>query len=212
MSQRKQIYFTSDLHIGHANSITYDQRPFTDLNHMHRVLINNFNACVPPNGICYFIGDIGMSDVEYLKKFISKLNGTKILILGNHDRGYNAMYGIGFDAVIHSATMYIAGQRVTLSHCPLHGIFREDVVGMRGASIGENWHGEWKNQAYSVEDEGQYHLHGHVHSGVHNGKPRSTHNQFDVGVVHNNYRPVSISVIESWIALEEKKKQGKLNE
>jgi calcineurin-like phosphoesterase family protein len=43
MKERKSIFFTSDLHIGHLNSIKFDQRPFRDLDHMHEVLINNYN-------------------------------------------------------------------------------------------------------------------------------------------------------------------------
>lgn len=115
MQNRKPIFFTSDLHIGHKNSIKFDNRPFDDLDHMHRVLINNYNAIVPENGICYFLGDIGMCSIDLLKDFVSKLNGTKVCILGNHDGNVNRMYNIGFDAVLHSATLYIAGEREL--HC-----------------------------------------------------------------------------------------------
>lgn len=209
MNNRKSIHFTSDWHIGHANSIIFDSRPFRDLDHMHSVLINNYNAQVPENGVCYFLGDIGMTSSETLKKVITQLNGTKICILGNHDKAHNAMYQIGFDVVLNSATLYIAGERVTLSHCPLRGVFRESVVGMKssysnrdykeGVPAQENWHGEHKNGKFSVSDEGQFHLHGHIHSSPLNDKISVTDRQFDVGVPANKYRPVHISVIESWI-------------
>lgn len=32
-------WFTSDLHFGHANIIEYSGRPFPDLDHMNRALI-----------------------------------------------------------------------------------------------------------------------------------------------------------------------------
>lgn len=197
---RKSIHFTSDWHIGHANSIKFDERPFRDLDHMHRVLVNNYNAQVPVDGLCYFLGDIGMSNNETVGKILSELNGTKVLILGNHDKNHAAMYGLGFDVVLNSATIYIAGERVTMSHCPLRRVFREDVTGMRGAKDEEMWHGEFKNEAYSVTDEGQFHIHGHIHSGPANKKPRIEGRQMDVGVPANKYRPVSISDVESWIA------------
>lgn len=206
MSERKSIFFTSDWHLFHENSILYDSRPFTDLAHMHRALVNNYNSCVPKDGICYFLGDIGMAGGSKIKSVIAQLHGVKCLVLGNHDGKMNSMYNIGFDVVVNAVTMYIAKERVTLSHCPLRGVFREDVTGMKGAMPGDHWHGEHKNKAYSVNDEGQFHLHGHIHSGPKRGK-RIDWRQFDIGVVANGYRPVSISQVESWITLT---KEGKL--
>ena len=192
-------FITSDWHIGHANSIKYDNRPFKDLDHMDRVLINNYNAAVKDKDICFFAGDMG-TDKDRIKKVVAQLNGTKIFIVGNHDPGYNAMYAAGFDVVMHSATVYLGDNRITISHCPMIGVYREDTTGMKGATEGSNWHGEHKNQKYSVQDEGQFHLHGHIHS-PNNGKSvKILDRQFDVGVPANNYRPVSFSEIESWIA------------
>lgn len=197
---RKSIYYTADWHIGHANCLNFDQRPFKDLDHMHRVLVNNYNSRVPVDGLCYFLGDIGMSTIECVGPIIKSLNGTKVLLLGNHDKQSNAMYNLGFDVVLNTATMYIAGERVTMSHCPLRGVFREDITDMRGAVEGDLWHGESKQDKFSVENEGQFHLHGHIHSGPHNKKLKIDGKQFDVGVIANKYGPVSISDIESWIA------------
>lgn len=206
---RKSIHFTSDWHIGHANSIKFDDRPFKDLDHMHRVLVNNYNAQVPPDGLCYFLGDIGLSNNETVGKILAELNGTKVLVLGNHDKKFNAMYELGFDVVLHGATIYIAGERVTMTHCPLRGVFRENTEHMRSAYSDqdraegikdENWHGEHKQIAFSCTDEGQFHLHGHIHSGPANDKLRIDGRQMDVGVCANKYRPVSISEVESWIA------------
>lgn len=200
---RKPTFFTSDWHIGHAQSIQYDRRPFKDLYDMHESLIRRYNATVPESGICYFLGDMG-NRTEDIRKVINRLNGTKVLIWGNHDKGISTMYNCGFDVVLHSASIYIQKHRVTMSHCPLRGVFREDTRNMRGADKHpyENWHGESrrKHQQCTVTDEGQFHLHGHIHS--RKDKPESQKilgKQFDVGVTANKYMPVSISEIESWI-------------
>lgn len=198
--ERKLTFFTSDWHLGHANAIKFDSRPFKDLAHMHKVLINNYNSTVLPEAICYFLGDVGLCKAEIIKSIIDQLNGTKVLILGNHDRNLNYMYKLGFDVVLHGATLVIAGQRVTLSHCPLKGIKREDTEGMRGAESKDNWHGEKKNHLFSTENCGQFHLHGHIHSPNSGKSVKILDKQRDVGVVANNYRPVSISEIESWIS------------
>jgi calcineurin-like phosphoesterase family protein len=196
---RKPTFWTADWHIGHANSIKFDNRPYQDLDQMHKAFIKNYNAQVPTNGICYFLGDIATHSSELTKEIITQLNGTKVIIVGNHDKNSNALYLMGFDVVLNSATIYISGERVTMSHCPLRGVFREDVSDMYGGVIGDNWHGESKNQAFSVENEGQFHLHGHIHSPNGGKSTKISGRQFDVGVPSNKYRPVPISEIEAWI-------------
>ena len=196
----KPVFFTSDWHIGHANIIKYDDRPFRNVSHMREVLVNNYNSTVPENGICYFLGDIGFKGD--IKSVISRLNGTKILIRGNHDSGTLVMYEAGFDVIMNGAILFIAGELVTLTHCPLAGLFREDTTKMRNP--GDLWHGEsnYKFKQYTIPNFNQFHLHGHIHSTPKNGKHKILGRQYDVGVAANNYRPVSISVIESWIAKE----------
>ena len=196
----KNIYFTADWHIGHANVIKFDNRPFKDLDHMHKVLVNNYNASVRDSDVCYFLGDVGLANKDLMGPIIRQLNGTKVLIVGNHDKGYNAMYDCGFDVVMHQGAIYLGKNRITMSHCPMLGVFREDTTNMRGSVTGSLWHGDHKHQAYSVQDEGQFHLHGHIHSPNGGQSQRILDRQMDVGVPSNSYRPVSRSQIESWIA------------
>lgn len=200
MRDRKGIFFTSDWHIGHERCIELDKRPFKDLDHMHEVLINNFNSVTMNDSITYFLGDVGLCSGDTIRSIITKLKGTKVLILGNHDGRMNKMYTLGFDVVLNSATLYIANQRVTMSHCPLRGLFREDVTGMKGAMPGAMWHGDHRQHAYTVPNEDQFHLHGHIHSPNGGKSQKILGKQMDVGVCANDYRPVSISQIESWVA------------
>jgi calcineurin-like phosphoesterase family protein len=198
---RRRTFFSSDWHVGHANCLVYDKRPFKDLSHMHRVLINNYNATVGPEDICYFLGDVGFCKTDLLRSVVAELHGTKVLILGNHDKGATAMRRMGFDVVLNAAAIEVAGHLVTMTHCPLRGVWREDTQGMKGATEGDNWHGEHKHQRFSLPDFGQYHLHGHTHKGP---EQRILDRQWDVGVRANDYRPVSLPAIESWIAQREK--------
>jgi calcineurin-like phosphoesterase family protein len=207
MSNRKRIFFTSDLHIGHANVIKFSNRPFKDVDDMHESFIKRFNAVLTDHTVLYVLGDVGMCGSDVMTKVIRQIKGTKVLVLGNHDKKSNAMYNVGFDVVLYNATLYIANERVTLSHCPLYGVYREDTGGMRGSDGTENWHGENRQsrKPFTVKDEGQFHLHGHIHSPNGGKSQKILGRQFDVGVDANNYRPVSISEIESFIA---KYKQG----
>ena len=64
---------------------------------------------------------------------------------------------------------------------------------------GSNWHGEHKQFDFSIENTGQFHLHGHIHSPNGGKSEKTLKRQMDVGVVTWGFRPVSISEIESWI-------------
>lgn len=195
----KPTFFTADWHLGHEKAIGYDQRPFKSISHMHECLIARYNATVPENGICYFLGDIG-NKTEEVSKVISRLNGTKVLLLGNHDKGMTTMYNCGFDVVLYSASIYIGTNRITMSHCPLLDVFREDCAGMKNPN--ENWHGESrdKHRMSAIRDEGQFHLHGHIHSRKDKAQSKKIlGKQYDVGVCANGYTPVSLSMIESWV-------------
>ena len=200
--KRRAIFFTSDWHIGHQNVLKLSKRPFKDLDHMHKVLINNYNACVPVDGICYFLGDMGLCNAETLKGVISQLNGTKVLILGNHDKGTEAMYKLGFDVVLYGANIQIARNKGTMSHWPLLGVYRENTEGMTGSDGSENWHGEKRDSRmrFTLVNHGQFHLHGHIHSPNGGRSDKIEGRQCDVGVDANKYMPISISKIESWIS------------
>ena len=208
---KRKVYFTGDWHIGHQNVMKFDERPFGTLDEMHDTLIKNFNHNVPKHGITYFLGDMGLCSHGLLREVITQLNGTKIIVMGNHDKGMNSLYEAGFDVVMYKAQIMVGKQIVTMSHCPLFGVFREDTSGMRGSDGTENWHGENKHEnKFSFPDFGQFHLHGHIHSRgeKENGKKVISDRQWDISVPGNNYKPVTISQVESWIA-KYKEENGK---
>jgi len=198
-------YFTSDWHINHAKVLQFSKRPFRDVDHMHQVLINNYNSTVRGNDTCYFLGDMGMGDGDIMASIIMQLNGNKILIVGNHDKkGRQFWYRCGFNAVMNSSSIRVQKHTVTMSHCPLYGVYRENTEGMRGVDPDNlpNWHGEEKNyrNGFSLPDWGQFHLHGHIHSPNSGKSVKILDRQYDVGVDANKYRPVNLSQIESWVA------------
>lgn len=83
------IFFTSDLHLGHENVIHFENRPFRNAAEMNQILIANYNAVVQPTDTVYLLGDLSFHiPVEEANELISRLNGKKHLILGNHDKHY----------------------------------------------------------------------------------------------------------------------------
>ena len=195
MTRLNTIYFTSDWHLGQKNILNFCNRPFADLETQRKALITRFNATVSPNSTTYFLGDMGHKSA--ITSILPELNGKKILILGNHDKGINSMYQCGFDAVLMSGSLMLKNNRITMSHYPLFGVFREDVTGYARCNPTDNWHRESVHKHRALPDFGQYHLHGHTHI---QGEDVKSGRQWDVGGDGNNFTPVSLRQVESWIA------------
>lgn len=73
---------------------------------MNNALVSNWNKVVAPNDIVFHLGDFCFGDRKTWKSFCSKLNGTKYLIQGNHDRE-NEIYYEGFELVCDIAQVAI---------------------------------------------------------------------------------------------------------
>lgn len=76
------IWFTADLHFNHKNIIKYCNRPFNSVEEMNKTLIDNWNKRVSRDDLVYVLGDFCFGNSDY---YLKQLNGSKILIFGNHD-------------------------------------------------------------------------------------------------------------------------------
>lgn len=118
----KDIFFISDTHFGHANMLNfrnYDgtrMRPFDSIEELDELMIENWNKVVKPTDKVYHLGDVfyksGNPD-----SIAQRLNGDKVLILGNHDRRETKWYLKYFRDV--RGTHHIDGNYL-LSHFPIH--------------------------------------------------------------------------------------------
>ena len=82
-----KIFFTGDLHFGHANVIAFDNRPFKTVEEMDAELIRRWNNKVGKADLTYVLGDmIWKARNDDAPELIKSLNGQIILIKGNHDR------------------------------------------------------------------------------------------------------------------------------
>lgn len=78
-------YFTSDTHYFHGNIIKFCNRPYKSVEEMNEALIANYNSRVKPEDTCYHLGDVAFASPNKIAEVWNRLNGNKILILGNHD-------------------------------------------------------------------------------------------------------------------------------
>ena len=49
-------FYIADLHIGHENSLKFDNRPFANINEMHQAIVDNWNRVVSGNDTVYILG------------------------------------------------------------------------------------------------------------------------------------------------------------
>ena len=107
----------SDQHFGHVNIIDYAKRPFSSVEEMGESMIKNYNEVVGPNDVCLWGGDCFMGTVNG-REILSRLNGVKLLVLGNHDKKAARMFEMGFSAVANEMFLKIGGRPARVCHYP----------------------------------------------------------------------------------------------
>lgn len=167
------FYATSDWHIGHEKIRKECNRPFKNVDHMTRELIDNTNEIVKHTDTLFFIGDIfwfGATKKHQLHNILNyNINcQNKILILGNHDRmKVNQYLDCGFNSV-HSSVDYtdLCGYSALLIHNPF---------------LYHPWQFGYKN----------YIVHGHMH----NVDYKVRDNWLHIGVDKRGFKPICIDFL-----------------
>lgn len=114
-----KTYFIADTHFGHDKIIRYQNRPYTDTLDMDESIITNWNKTVGPYDVVYLLGDFALCNKERMIKILNRLNGSKYLVMGNHDtRSVQEYLDTGFDKV-YDCPIIIDGFWM-LSHEPLY--------------------------------------------------------------------------------------------
>ncbi len=161
------IYFVSDTHFSHRNILTYCARPFASIEEMNETLIQNWNDIVKPQDTIYHLGDFGIGDVVPI---LRRLNGNKILIIGNHDKP--ATKGEAkrfFNYQTHLKVINIDKTLITLCH--------------------------YSMQVWPHSNYGSWHLFGHSH-----GQLKGIGESMDVGVDATKlYRPILFEEVRQTI-------------
>ncbi len=80
-------YYISDLHFYHGSlNELMDKRGFESTEAMNEYMINKWNAKVRRGDEVVILGDFSWGTAEQTNDILSRLNGKKYLIIGNHDR------------------------------------------------------------------------------------------------------------------------------
>lgn len=142
------VFLVSDTHFGHEKTCTVFKRedgsplrPFKSAEEMDEEMVRRWNDRVRPTDKVYHLGDVVIN--RKALRVLSRLNGDKVLIRGNHDifklsdytehfrdiRGYHVMNGM------------------ILSHIPVS----EDSLARFGANIHGHLHANRVKKARGVD-------------------------------------------------------------
>ena len=163
------VYFTADMHLGHHNIITLQDRPFEDVDEMDKTLIELWNARVSKDDHIYIVGDLIFRSDKDAIWHLDKLRGHKHLIIGNHDEKLlkNERATAYFESIDQIKDIKENGKHIVLCHYPMI---------------------EW-NAYY----HGSWHIYGHIHNNRNEAYEtlKEKEHALNAGCMINNYMPVS---------------------
>ena len=181
-------WFTSDTHFGHANIIRFCDRPFKDVPHMNEALIANWNSVVHEDDTVYHLGDVALGPWVEWDSILTRLNGYKILVVGNHERIFKGEpqkvqdkfkdeYPKWFNEIHDHIPGFVLsnGTVVNLSHFPYEADHMDKA----------------RHMEHRLPDDGIPLIHGHTHLDQIMSKSTAGTIQVHVGMDAHNYTPVS---------------------
>jgi calcineurin-like phosphoesterase family protein len=110
-------FFIADTHFYDKKCILYDGRPFSNVDDMNRLLIENWNRVVNDGDTVYVVGDFSYGNGADIVSTAQRLKGKKILIRGNHDNDVNLKYA--FCEIHDYLETRVSEGNVILCHYPL---------------------------------------------------------------------------------------------
>ena len=140
-----KTFITSDLHFGHKNIMKFcpvtRARFNDDVAYMNNQMVLEWNAKVQPEDLVYILGDVAFMSGSDAGRIVNRLNGTKILVEGNHDRKtlQDATFRNAFAEVHKYLDITYDGHKCVMFHYPI---------------------AEWDQM-----HRGALHFHGHLHGG-----------------------------------------------
>lgn len=178
-------YYISDLHLGHANCIKFDGRPFADVKEMEQEIVLRWNSKVRDEDHVYIVGDVAYRDSKEVHTVLEELKGHIHLVFGNHDPQFvmkdeRAMRR--FESAEWIMRIKDEDRLVVLCHFPI-------VC--------------WDKKHFD-----SYHVYGHVHAKINDDTVymMKQENAFNCGCMLNNYEPCTLEEL----AENKRKRMGRL--
>lgn len=166
-------FVTSDTHLDHKRLIELGYRKFRDNDEMTETIISNWNVAVKETDTIYVLGDFAFANRRRCEYLLSRLNGHKILIRGNHD-SRQVTGAKGWMDVRNYKRIRFHNYRFIASHYPIL-----------------SWHGM---------NKGTIMIHGHCHGNLNKDLVKMIgHPLVDMGCDLWNYTPVNLWEIIDYV-------------
>jgi calcineurin-like phosphoesterase family protein len=165
MNETDRHWLVADLHLGHANILRHDKRPFDNIDHHDVCLRAQCASVLRPGVTLWLLGDVATNkkDLEAFMFVARPRGGRIILIRGNHDDKAAWTYRDQFDEAYEARYVRVDKDvKMYLSHYA---------------------HRVWRNSHH-----GSYHFHGHSHGAL----PRLGRSM-DVGAPCVGYKPICLT-------------------
>ena len=123
-----KTFIISDTHFYHRNIVKLENRP----ENFNELIIDNWNNIVTDQDTIIHLGDFALTSSALTKQIISKLNGKKILVRGNHDKSTTWFMDNGFNFVCTSFSLRHSNHHILFTHIKrdsLEGIYDINVHG-----------------------------------------------------------------------------------
>jgi len=133
-------FLTCISHFGHKNILSYDNRPFLNVEEHDEELIRRWNEAVDCDDDVWILGDISWHGAQKTIEIFNRLNGVKHLCVGNHDAKLlrnEDVRKLFVEIVPYKEIQLNANTGIVLCHYPI--------------------------PCYNNHYYGWYHLYGHVH-------------------------------------------------
>lgn len=176
-------WIISDTHFGHNRIVKFLRkdgtklRPWEDIKEHDQALIKNWNSVVKPEDKVYHVGDLGLTNATHLLRIMNCLNGTKVLIKGNHDTLKLSQY----QQVFKDVRAYHQLNGILLAHIPIHP-----------SSLGG-----WRGQIH-----GHLHADRVILNSTNSGEEVLDPRYYNVSCEQINYTPINFDVINKYFNKE----------
>lgn len=186
-------FVTSDHHFGHARISELAGRPFTSIDEMNAVMIERWNALVQPNDVVLHLGDLALGPIDDSVALTAQLNGTRLLVPGNHDRVSPATQSKR--AIERFRPIYEDAGWTVLPEI-LDGARRGvQLLACHYPYVGDTTSVE-RHSSHRPDNTGIPLIHGHTHE--RDFGPHGSH-EFHVGVDAFDFAPIQFELIDAWL-------------
>lgn len=109
-------FLIADTHFGHSKVLQFEAeaRPFATIEEHDEALIERWNSVVRTRDTVWHLGDVLFGRHSF--SCLSRLNGVKKLVMGNHDCYPSAAYLEHFNRIVGSGEI----DKHLLTHIPVH--------------------------------------------------------------------------------------------